>query len=58
MSIASLVITNARQRIVLKIGPNSFPSTKITAKKDLGDESLVEFVQVRENKTSLELILS
>ncbi|KAH0611429.1 uncharacterized protein H6S33_010694 [Morchella sextelata] len=57
LSIASLVITNARQRIVLKIGPNSFPSTKITAKKDLGDESLVEFVQDPDPQCQTPLLL-
>lgn len=46
VSIASLVITNAKNRTVLKIVPNSYPGTKIQARKEFGDDSLVEFVQV------------
>jgi len=46
VSIASLVITNAQKRPILRITPSSFPCSKIIAKKDPGDDSLVEFVQV------------
>ncbi|KAI5795184.1 hypothetical protein EDC01DRAFT_654432 [Geopyxis carbonaria] len=45
LSIASIEATNAQGRILLRITPNSFPSTKVLAKKEAGDEGLVEFVQ-------------
>ncbi|PWW72064.1 ArfGap-domain-containing protein [Tuber magnatum] len=41
----SLVVTNAQKRVILRIAPSSFPCSRIVAKKDPGDDSLVEFVQ-------------
>jgi hypothetical protein len=46
VSIAALVITNAQKRVLLRVAPNAFPSTKVVARKEPGDDSLVEFVQV------------
>lgn len=53
VSIAALEITNARGRILLRITPNAYPCSKVVAKKEPGDESLVEFVQVRKQKLNL-----
>ena len=45
LSIASLTITNARGAILLNVVPNVYPATRVIARKDYGDESLVEYVQ-------------
>ena len=47
MSIASLQITNSQKRTLIKLVPNAYPCTKVLAKKELGDDALIEFVQVR-----------
>ncbi|KAL7269765.1 hypothetical protein RUND412_007559 [Rhizina undulata] len=57
LSIASLHITNAHKRVLLKITPNAFPSTKVLARKELGDESLVEFVQDPDPASQTPLLL-
>ena len=44
-SIASLTITNTRGKVLLNVVPNVFPATRVIARKDFGDDSLVEFVQ-------------
>ena len=46
VSLASLHITNGRGRLIAKIVPNAFPSSRVLAKKDPGDDGLVEYVQV------------
>ncbi|KAH8815255.1 centaurin beta [Xylogone sp. PMI_703] len=45
LTISSVVITSARRRTVLNIVPNGFPATKLSAFRDLGDRSLVEYIQ-------------
>ncbi|KAH0543490.1 hypothetical protein FGG08_002158 [Glutinoglossum americanum] len=45
LSLASLSITNSRRRTLLNIVPNSFPSTRIIAKRDTGDDGVVEYIQ-------------
>ncbi|KAL6716330.1 hypothetical protein ACLMJK_005896 [Lecanora helva] len=45
LSIASLTITNARGKVLLNVVPNVYPATRIIARKDFGDESLVEYIQ-------------
>ncbi|KAI9781389.1 MAG: hypothetical protein M1839_005983 [Geoglossum umbratile] len=45
LSLASLSITNSRRRTLLNIVPNSFPSTRVIAKRDVGDDSVVEYIQ-------------
>lgn len=46
VSIASLTIVNSRGKVLLKVVPNVYPATRIIARKDYGDESLVEYIQV------------
>ena len=48
VSVASLVVTNARRKVLLNIVPNSFPATRLSAKRDVGDEAPVEYIQVRD----------
>ncbi|KAH0560016.1 hypothetical protein GP486_003461 [Trichoglossum hirsutum] len=45
VSLASVSITNSRRRTLLNLVPNSFPSTRVIAKRDTGDDSLVEYIQ-------------
>ncbi|KMU92303.1 centaurin-beta-2 [Coccidioides immitis H538.4] len=44
LTIASLTITNYRGHAILHIGPNGFPATRVTAKRDTGDDTPIEFV--------------
>jgi hypothetical protein len=46
VSISSLTVTNSRKRILLNVVPNAFPATKATATRDIGDNSVIEYVQV------------
>jgi Arf-GAP/SH3 domain/ANK repeat/PH domain-containing protein len=39
-------VTISRRRTVLNVVPNAFPATRVSATRDLGDNSVVEFVQV------------
>ncbi|KAF3916753.1 hypothetical protein ABW20_dc0107414 [Dactylellina cionopaga] len=45
LTITSLVVTNAKKKTILSIAPNAFPSTRAVAKKEFGDDALVEYVQ-------------
>ncbi|KAF2142231.1 uncharacterized protein K452DRAFT_227245 [Aplosporella prunicola CBS 121167] len=44
-SIANVVVTNARGRILLNISPNAFPSTRYNVRRDIGDDTIVDYVQ-------------
>ncbi|KAL4919390.1 hypothetical protein BDW62DRAFT_45073 [Aspergillus aurantiobrunneus] len=44
LTIASVTISNSR-RVLLNLVPNSFPATRYNAKRELGDDSLVEYIQ-------------
>ena len=46
VSIASLTVTNSRQKVLLNAVPNIYPATRIIARKDVGDDGLVEYIQV------------
>ncbi|KAK6538305.1 hypothetical protein TWF694_011186 [Orbilia ellipsospora] len=45
LTVTSLVITNAKKRTIVSLAPNAFPSTRAVAKKEVGDDTLVEYVQ-------------
>jgi Arf-GAP/SH3 domain/ANK repeat/PH domain-containing protein len=47
VTIANITITNSRRRVLLTVTPNSFPATRYIAKRDTGDDSPVEYIQVR-----------
>ena len=47
VSIASLTISNSHRKVLLIITPNSYPGTRLTAKRDVGDDMPIDFVQVR-----------
>ncbi|KAF2710463.1 ArfGap-domain-containing protein [Pleomassaria siparia CBS 279.74] len=51
-SVGALSITNNRGRTLLNISPNAFPSTRYNAKRDTGDESVIEYVQDPESVSS------
>ena len=46
VSLASLTVTDSHGKVLLSVVPNVYPATRIIARKDYGDESLVEYVQV------------
>ncbi|KAL9124966.1 MAG: hypothetical protein Q9217_005764 [Psora testacea] len=45
LSIASLTITNSKGKVLLSVVPNVYPATRVIARKEYGDDSLVEFIQ-------------
>lgn len=45
LSIAALTVTNARGKVLLNVVPNVYPATRVIARKDYGDDSLVEYIQ-------------
>ncbi|KAF2474764.1 ArfGap-domain-containing protein [Lindgomyces ingoldianus] len=51
-SVASLSITNGRNRTLLNISPNAFPSNRYSAKRDVGDDSVIEYIQDPESLSS------
>ncbi|KAF1845566.1 ArfGap-domain-containing protein [Cucurbitaria berberidis CBS 394.84] len=50
-SVASLNITNARNRTLLNITPNAFPATRYSPKREFGDDSVIDYVQDPEPST-------
>lgn len=46
VTISNLSITNSRQKVLLNVAPSSFPTTRVIPKRDAGDDTPVEFVQV------------
>ncbi|OJJ42998.1 hypothetical protein ASPZODRAFT_154969 [Penicilliopsis zonata CBS 506.65] len=44
LSIASVAVSNSKRK-VLNLTPNAFPATRYSAKRDVGDDSPVEYVQ-------------
>ncbi|RDW93239.1 putative ARF GTPase activator (Csx2) [Aspergillus mulundensis] len=44
LTIASVTISNSR-RVLLNLVPNAFPATRYNARRDLGDDALVEYIQ-------------
>lgn len=45
VSIKSLVISNGRKKVLLRLSPNGVPSTRFVAKRDTGDDTPVCYVQ-------------
>ena len=45
LSIACLTVTNSKGKALLSVVPNVYPATRVIARKDYGDDSLVEFIQ-------------
>ena len=45
MSISTLVISNARQKVLLHVTPNAHPATRFTARRDASDDTPVAYVQ-------------
>ncbi|KAF2092781.1 centaurin-beta-2 [Rhizodiscina lignyota] len=44
-SVTGLTVTNSRNRTLLNITPNAFPATRYNARRDLGDDLPVDYVQ-------------
>ncbi|KAL8843557.1 MAG: hypothetical protein Q9170_000061 [Blastenia crenularia] len=51
-SIASLVISNSRRKVLLSITPNAFPASRVVAKREPPDEGLIEYIQDPESPSS------
>lgn len=47
VSIASLVITNSQRKVLLSVGADAFPASRLVAKREHSDENLIEYIQVR-----------
>ena len=47
VSITSLTISNSRRRVLLNITPNAFPASRVIVKRDIGDDSPIDYIQVR-----------
>lgn len=50
VTIAAVTITNSRRRVLLHLVPNSFPATRYTARREIGDESPIEYIQVNRER--------
>ncbi|KAL8674670.1 MAG: hypothetical protein Q9168_000902 [Polycauliona sp. 1 TL-2023] len=44
-SIASLVITNSQRKVLLSVGADAFPASRLLAKREHPDENLIEYIQ-------------
>ncbi|KAF2749652.1 centaurin-beta-2 [Sporormia fimetaria CBS 119925] len=44
-SVSGLTITNSRNRTLLNITPDAFPATRYNAKRDVGDDTVIDYVQ-------------
>ncbi len=55
LSIAALTITNAKGKVLLNVVPNVYPATRVIARKDFGDDSLVEYIQDPESSPTTPL---
>ena len=45
-SISGLTITASRNRTLVRISPNAFPATRYAARRDIGDDTPIDYVQV------------
>jgi hypothetical protein len=46
VSVTALSITNSRNRTLLTIAPTGYPANRYIARRDIGDDSPVEYIQV------------
>lgn len=46
-SIAAVNITNSRGQTLLRLVPNAFPATRYTAQREQGDDTPIDYIQVR-----------
>ncbi|KAL8677785.1 MAG: hypothetical protein Q9186_005818 [Xanthomendoza sp. 1 TL-2023] len=51
-SIASLVITNPRRKVLLSVTADAFPASRVIAKREHPDENLIEYIQDPEPHSS------
>lgn len=58
VTISNVSITNSKNRVLLNLSPNSFPATRYSARRDLGDDSPIEYIQVRKKAVSCDLPLT
>lgn len=58
VSVAALSITNSRGRTLLHITPNAFPATRYTPRRELGDDSVIDYVLVSCRRPHAQLLLA
>lgn len=46
VTIANISVVTSRGRVIVNIAPNAFPAIRYVAKRDTGDESPIEYIQV------------
>lgn len=51
-SVAGVTVTGARNRTLLHITPNAFPASSYSARRDLGDDSPVDYIQDTDSATN------
>lgn len=49
VTLTLLTISNSFGNVVLNVTPNGFPAVRLTAKRDVGDDGPVSYVQVCRN---------
>lgn len=47
VSVAGVTVTNSRGQTVLRITPNEYPTNTFRVQKEAGDDSLIDYIQVR-----------
>ena len=47
VTVSNVSIINSRNRVLLNLTPNSFPAARYSARRDAGDDSPIEYIQVR-----------
>lgn len=57
VTVSNVSITNSKNRVLLNLSPNSFPATRYSARRDLGDDSPIEYIQVRKKAKWCDLLL-
>lgn len=57
VTVSNVSITNSKNRVLLNLYPNSFPATRYSARRDLGDDSPIEYIQVRKRAMRCDLPL-
>lgn len=46
VTVSNVSIVNSRNRVLLNLTPNSFPAARYSARRDAGDDSPIEYIQV------------
>ena len=53
VAISSLVVSDARHKVLLHVTPNAYPASRLSAKRETGDDTPVSYVQDPEASTQI-----